>query len=162
MAVTTDIIASWRSPRAAIRRHLGREASESFAFVLLLSFLILTLVGQWPQTAREAFVAQEPSAAPRLLGRALAVLATIPLWYALAALSHVIARAFGGRGTWYGARLALFWALFAATPGTLVYGLIVALAGKGPAIAFAGVLVFGGFLYLWGMMLAEAEAGKAP
>lgn len=157
MAVTTDILASWRSPRAAIRRHLARGRSEPFAFSLLFVFLLLAFVGQWPQASREAFLAQEPSAAPRLLGRALAVLATIPVWYGLAALSRLIARVLGGQGGWYGARLALFWALATVSPLMLLQGLVAGMIGPGPALWLVSVAVGLGFLWLWLTMLHEVE-----
>ena len=157
MAVTSDILASWRSPRAAIRRHLARGRSEPFAFSLLFVFLLLAFVGQWPQASRDAFLAQEPSAAPRLLGRALAVLATIPLWYGLAALSRLIARVLGGQGGWYGARLALFWALATVSPLMLLQGLVAGMIGPGPALWLVSVAVGLGFLWLWLTMLHEVE-----
>ena len=158
MAVTTDILASWRHPRASIRRHLARGPSEPFAFTLLLVFLILAFVGQWPQASREAFLAQEASVAPRLLPRALAVLATIPLWYGLAALSRLIARALGGHGSWYGARLALFWALATVSPLMLLQGLVAGMIGPGPALVAVSTGVGFAFLWLWFTMLHEVEA----
>jgi Yip1 domain len=157
MAVTTDIVASWRRPRAAIRRHLGRGVSEPFAFAILLVFLIVAFVAQWPLAAREAYLADEPSAAPRLLALALAVLATIPLWYGLAALSRLIARAVGGRGTWYSARLALFWALATVSPLMLLQGLVAGMIGPGPGLWLVTVVVGAGFLWLWLTMLHEVE-----
>lgn len=157
MAVTTDILASWRSPRAAIRRHLARGVSEPFAFTLLLVFLILAFVGQWPEASREAFLAREASAAPRLLARALAVLATIPLWYGLAALSRIIARVPGGQGSWYGARLALFWALATVSPLLLLQGLVAGLIGPGPALWAVWAVVGVAFLWLWLTMLHEVQ-----
>jgi hypothetical protein len=158
MAITTDILATYRSPRAVIRRHLARGVSEPFAFSLLLVFLILAFVGQWPLAAREAFLAQEASVAPRLLPRGLAVLATIPLWYGLAALSHLVARAMGGHGSWYGARLALFWALATISPLMLLQGLVSGMIGAGPAMWLVSVGVAFGFLWLWLCMLHEVEA----
>ena len=157
MPVTTDIIASWRRPRAAIRRHLARGVSEPFAFTLLFVFLILALIGQWPEASREALFAQEPSAAPRLLGRGLAVLATIPLWYGLAALSRIIARLLGGQGSWYGARLALFWALATVSPLLLLQGVVAGLIGPGPALWSVWVVVGAAFLWLWLTMLHEVQ-----
>lgn len=159
MTVTTDLVATWRSPRAAVRRHLARGVSEPFAFTLLLVFLILAFVGQWPAAAREAFLADEPSAAPRILGRALAVLATIPFWYGIAALSRLIARAFGGQGTWYGARIALFWALATVGPLMLLQGLVIGMIGPGPALWAVNIVVGLAFLWLWLTMLHEAERG---
>jgi Yip1 domain len=157
MAVTTDILASWRSPRVAVRRHLARGVSEPFLFTLLLVFLLLAFVGQWPQASREAFLAQEPSVAPRLLARALAVLATIPLWYGLAALSHVVARALGGQGSWYAARLALFWALVTVSPLMLLQGLVAGMIGPGRELWLVIAVVGAGFLWLWLTMLHEVE-----
>lgn len=157
MAVTTDILASWRNPRAAVRRHLARGVSEAFAFTLLLVFLILAFVAQWPQASREAYLAGEAVVSPRLLPRGLAVLATIPLWYGLAALSRLVARALGGQGTWYAARLALFWALATVSPLMLLQGLVAGMIGPGPALVATTLAVGTGFLWLWLTMLHEVE-----
>lgn len=157
MPVTTDIVATWRSPRATIRRHRARGTSEPFVFTLLLVFLVLTFVGQWPQAAREAYLAQEPSAIPRVLPRAMAILATIPLWYGLAAISRLIARAMGGRGSGYAARLALFWALAAISPLMLLQGLVAGMIGAGPALWLVSSGVGLSFLWLWLTMLHEVE-----
>ena len=159
MTVSTDLVATWRRPREILRRHLARGQSEPFAFTLLLVFLALAFIGQWPIAARDAFVAQEPSAAPRILARALAVLATIPLWYLLAALSRLVARSFGGQGTWYGARIALFWALACIGPPMLLQGLVAGMIGPGPALSAVTLLVGLAFLGLWATLLHEAERG---
>jgi hypothetical protein len=159
MSASTELLASWRSPRLGLRRHLARGVSEPFAFTLLLIFLILAFVGQWPVAAREAFVAQEPSVLPRILPRALAVLATIPFWYGLAALSRLVARAFGGQGSWYGARIALFWALATVSPLMLLQGLVAGLIGPGPALWAVSIGSGLAFLWLWLTMLHEAERG---
>jgi hypothetical protein len=157
MTVTTDLVATWRAPRAALRRHLARGQSEPFVFTLLLVFLILAFVGQWPEASREAFLAGDPSAAPRILGRGLAVLATIPLWYGLAALSRIVAGALGGRGTWYAARVALFWALATVSPLMLLQGLVAGMIGPGPGLWLVSGVVGIAFLWLWLTMLHEAE-----
>lgn len=157
MAVTTDIVGSWRNPRASVRRHLDRGVSEPFAFTLLMVFLLIAFVAQWPQASREAFLAQEPSAAPRILARAFAVLATVPVWYALAALSRLVSRALGGQGTWYSARIALFWALASVSPLMLLQGLVAGMIGEGVAYWATTVAVGAAFLYLWLSMLHETE-----
>jgi hypothetical protein len=133
--------------------------SEPFAFTLLLVFLILAFIGQWPVAAREAFLAGEPSAAPRILARAFAVLASIPLWYGLAAVSHLVARGLGGRGSWYGARIALFWALATVGPLMLLQGLVAGMAGQVPGLWAISVAIALAFLWLWMTMLHEAERG---
>jgi hypothetical protein len=159
MAVTTDIVSSWRHPRQAIRRHLARGVSEPFAFTLLLVFLVMAFVGQWPLAAREAYLAADASVAPRLLARALAVLATIPVFYALAALSRLVARSLGGRGGWYAARLALFWALATISPLMLLQGLLRGFLGDTTAVIGTSAMIFGIFLIMWVIMLHEVEQG---
>lgn len=159
MTVTTDLVATWRRPRAILRQHLARGRSEPFAFALLLVFLALAFVAQWPVAAREAHFAGEASALPRILPRALAVLATIPLWYALAAVSRLVAGRLGGQGSWYGARVALFWALAAIGPLMLFQGLVAGMIGPGPAVTAVTLLVGAAFFWLWFTLLHEAERG---
>lgn len=157
MSITTDIVESWRRPRVVVRRHLARGQSEAFAFSLLVAFLVLAFVAQWPGASRAAFEAGNTPVSPRLLAIALALLATIPLWYGLAALSRLIARAFGGRGTWYGARIALFWSLVAVTPLMLLQGLVAGLIGPSPGLTAVGVAAGGAFVVFWAMALIEVE-----
>jgi hypothetical protein len=157
MAVTTDIIQSWRRPRVVLRRHLQRGVSEAFAFSLLFVFLILAIVAQWPPTARAAFAAGDASAMPRMLAIALAVFASLPIWYVLAAVGHLVSRMFGGKGGWYGARMALFAALVAVSPLMLLQGLVAGLIGPSPGLIAVSVLVGVGFLYIWINMLIESE-----
>lgn len=159
MTVTTDLVATWRRPRAVLRQHLARGQSEAFAFSLLLVFMILAFVGLWPVAAREAFLANEPSAAPRILALGLGVLALIPAWYGLAALSRLVARAIGGRGNWYGARIALFWALASVGPLLLLQGLVAGMVGPGPGLTAVRLCVGVAFLWLWLTLLHEAERG---
>jgi hypothetical protein len=159
MSVTTDMVATWRAPRTSVRRHLARGVSEPFAFALLLVFLVVTFVSQWPAAARDAYLANEPSAAPRILARGLAVLASIPLWYGLAAASRIVARTLGGRGSWYGARIALFWALAVISPLMLLQGLVVGMIGAGVGLWAVSVAIAGAFFWLWLTMLSEAERG---
>lgn len=159
MTVSTDLVATWWRPRAILRQHLARGRSEPFALSFLLVFLALAFIGQWPLAAREAFLAGEPSATPRILARALAVLATIPIWYGLAALGHLAARAMGGQGSWYAARLALFWALACVGPLMLLQGLVSGMIGPGPALTAVTLGVGGGFVWLWATLLHEAERG---
>jgi len=159
MSVSNDMVATWRRPRVVFRQHMARGVSEPFAFTLLLVFLILTIIGQWPVAAREAHLAGEVSAAPRMLARALAVLALIPFWYGLAAVGRFVARLMGGQGSWYASRLALFWALATVSPLMLLQGLVAGMIGPGPALLAVSSLAGAGFLWLWLTMLHEAERG---
>ena len=94
---------------------------------------------------------------PELLKSALGLLATLPIWYLLASIGHLIARAFGGRGSHYGARLALFWALVVISPAMLFHGLVLGLAGNSTFVLALGGGIAAGFVLLWVVMLREVE-----
>ena len=157
MALIADMVESWRNPRAVVRRHLLRDRSEPFAFSLLTMFLVLAFVGQWPALARQAALAPAAPLTQRLVAAGLAVLASVPFWYGLAALSHLITRhLFNNSGGFYGARLALFCALLAIAPLMLLHGLVIGFLGQGVQANLIGGLVALGFVYLWFSMLSEA------
>ena len=157
MAVSTDIVQSWRRPRGVMRRHLDRPRSEPWAFSLLVAFLLIVFIAQAPYLSRLSFYQPEVPMTQRMVAAGLALMASIPAWYLLAALGHLVARAFGGRGGWYGARLALFWALLAVSPLMLFQGLLAGLAGPSPGLTAVGIVTAAGFLWLWAMNLVEAE-----
>jgi nitrogen fixation/metabolism regulation signal transduction histidine kinase len=136
---------------------MARGRSEPFAFSLLVAFLVLAFVAQWPAASRAAFADGNTPVAPRLLAIGLALLATIPLWYGLAAVGRLVARALGGRGSWYGARIALFWSLVAVTPLMLLQGLVAGMIGPGPALTAVGVIAGLVFVIFWAQALIEVE-----
>lgn len=158
MAVTLDILKGWRSPRALIRVKLGQGIREDRALAVLMGACLLFFVAQWPRLSREAFLHPEVPLDARMGGALMGWVFIAPLFfYALGAVSHLVARLFGGRGTWFSARLALFWALLVVSPLALLNGLVAGFIGAGPAATVVGLLVLGGFLYLWISMLIEAE-----
>lgn len=159
MAVVADIMQSWRSPRAVIKHHLGRHPTEGFAFSVLVAFLLLAFVAQWPSMSRAAYLQPEVGLTQRMVAAGLALLASIPLWYGLAGLSHLVSQRLGGKGSFLGARLALFWALLTVAPLMLLQGMLSGFTGAGWPATAAGIFVLCGFLYLWINMLIAAEAG---
>lgn len=157
MSATSDILKSWTRPREVVRQHMNRGQSEPFAFTLLLAFLILVFISLWPLLSRQSLMQPEVPMVQRLVASALAVVATIPLWYGLALISHWIARVFGGQGSGYGARLALFAALMAVGPGMLLRGLVAGIIGAGVQANLVSGLVGIAFLWMWISMLYEVE-----
>lgn len=158
MAVTLDIVRGWRRPRALIREKLGQGVREDRALAVLMGACLLFFVAQWPRLSREAFLHPEVPLDARMGGALMGWIFIAPLlFYALGAVSHLVAKAFGGKGTWFSARLALFWALLVVSPLALLNGLVAGFIGEGPAATVVGLLVLGGFLYLWVSMLIEAE-----
>lgn len=165
MAVTNDIVRTWRSPRAVMRDLLaqGRREDRAIAYLMISCFLIF--VAQWPRLRRVA-EGYEPSQFPAEVNfegmmtyTFFGAVIILPLaMYAIAALSHIVARVLGGKGSWFGARLALFWTLLAISPFILLYGLVRGLIGGGlqaDIVSWSGAAIF---LIIWVQSLREAES----
>ncbi|MGV8986336.1 MAG: YIP1 family protein [Cypionkella sp.] len=157
MALTSDIVESWRRPRAVIRRLQTRGRSEAFVFTFLFVFLLLAFTALAPYLSREAALHPEVPLFQRLFAAALGMLMLIPVFYLLAALGHLVARLLGGTGGYYEGRLALFWALTCTTPAMLVYGLMRAFANESLGVPIMGGVTFLVFLVLYTVMLREVE-----
>lgn len=157
MPVTSDMIATYKGPRKVFARLLGMGQREDRALILVMSACAVAFISQWPALARKAHLTGQ--ALDSLLGGALmAWLFIAPLLlYALAALSHVIALALRGKGDWYGARLALFWSMLAASPLMLLHGMIGGFIGPGTGLQVVGFLWFAIFIWFWLSCLIEAE-----
>lgn len=163
MSVTRDIVATWRSPRATMRRMLAAGPREDRAIVFLLLACALIFVAQWPRLVQQAHF-DDAIPLQALLGGALfGWLFLAPLFfYGLAAFSHLFVRMLGGKGTWYGARLALFWALLASAPLALLQGLVAGFLGAGLALNLVATLLAVAFFAIWALSLVEAEGlGRA-
>lgn len=163
MSLTQDILQSYRAPRTVLRRRLGPEPREDRALAILMGACLLLFVAQWPGHARAAHLAPEVPLDARLTGALMGTIFLLPLLaYALAAASHLVLRAFGGRGTFHGARVALFWAMLAAAPPMLLNGLVRGMIGPGPAEVLTGAFAAAAFLAIWlaGLRVAEFERGE--
>ena len=162
MSISTEIVRSWRRPRAATRRQLD-HASEPRALAHLVIACLLIFVAQWPRLSREAYLDPSIPLDARIGGALMGIMFIAPLFfYALAALSHLVARLMGGRGSWLSARIALFWSLLATTPLFLLYGMVAGFLGPGPALSLTGAVAMAGFLAHWILSLAEAEGIGRP
>jgi hypothetical protein len=160
MSVTARILATWRNPRAVMRAHLAQGTREDRALAVLAGACLMIFVAQWPALRRAAILEPEIPFDARLGGALMATLFIVPiLAYAIAAASHLAARLMGGRGSWFGARMALFWSLLAVSPLMLLQGLVAGFLGPGTAATLTGLAVMAGFLFLWLSALAEAERG---
>ena len=161
MSVIFDIAATWRSPRISVRARLTQGVREDGALAVLIAALVLIFIAQWPGLARAAALEPGVPLTGRMVAALLALLALIPVIYVLAGLSHLVARALGGQGSWYGARLALFWSLLAVAPLMLVQGLLAGFVGPGVVLQVFGLSVAIAFVILWLTALREAERDLA-
>lgn len=159
LSVAGDIFAAWGAPRRVFRRRAGAAPREDRALVVLMAACLLIFVAQWPRLSRQAF--ETGADLQPLIGGALfGLLFLAPLaLYAIGTLTHLLARLLGGGASAYAARFALFWALLAATPLWLFWGLIAGFIGPGAAMSAVGLVAFGLFLWLWAMNFYEAEWG---
>ena len=163
MALTGDLIATYRAPRAVMRHHLAMGVREDRALIYLIAACVLIFVSRWPGLQRQAFLDESVPLEALLGGALLGWLFIAPLaLYAIAALSHLAARAIGGQGSGFGARLALFWALLAASPLWLLNGLVAGFIGPGIQLTLTGALALAVFVLFWGINLHQAEFSKVP
>ncbi|MFK7881301.1 YIP1 family protein [Roseobacter sp.] len=161
MAVTRNITATYRNPGKVLRGMLSLGPREDRALAYLMAGCVIVFVAQMPRLAREAHI--EGTELNMLLGASLMAWVFIaPLMlYCLAAASHVVAKLFRGRGSYYGARLALFWALLAASPLMLLNGLVAGFIGPGLELQIVGFVWFLAFVWFWvgGLIAAERMPG---
>lgn len=147
-----------------MRELLATGAREDQAIVYLFAACLLIFIGQWPRLSRNAYVfdvAEEAGASNFLVLMTYEFVAWLMVWplafYFIAALSHVVAKALGGKGNWLGARLALFWSLLVASPVLLLHGLTSGLIGPGNEANLIGAIWLAGFSMIWLLSLFEAE-----
>jgi hypothetical protein len=80
--------------------------------------------------------------------------------YALSIVLHFVLRLVGGKQNAYETRMATFWALLAASPLWLLYGMIVGFLGAGAGVTLVGLVAFAAFTIFWGMGLVEVAFPK--
>lgn len=149
MPVTSDIVATYRGPAPVVRRLLDLGQREDRALVFVMAFCVVAFIAQMPALSRRAHL--EDLELNMLMGGALlGTVIILPLFfYVLASVAHGAAKLFGGRGSAYGSRLALFWALLSSTPLVLLHGLVAGFIGPGPTLTLVGAVWFGVFVWFW-------------
>lgn len=166
MAVTNDMMRTWRRPRGVMRDLLAQGQREDRALAYLMVACIVIFIAQWPRLSRlAAGFDLAPDAAVPELSQLIAYefLGWLMVWplmfYGIGAVSHVVAKIIGGQGTWYTARLALFWSLLASTPAALLYGMMAGFLGtSAPGTQLVGVFWLGALAIIWCQTLREAES----
>ena len=160
MSTARAILRSYLAPRQVLsEQSSGAGEERALAWVMIASMLFF--IARLPAISRQAHLNPDGPPFDALAGGAFlgAVLLAPLFFYALAALSHFVARVFGGKATWLEARLALFWALLAVTPLVLFQGLVAGFIGEGVQLTIVSVVTFVAFLYIWLSGLSAAERG---
>ena len=161
MSVTNDIAATYRGPRAVIRRFLANGRREDQALIFVLMGGVMLFVSMMPYQSRAAHFDPSVPLQARLYWSAFLCIFLLPfVLYIVAAVSHLVARGAGGAGSFFGARMALFWAFLAASPMWLFTGLLAGFNGPGAGLTIAAVVSFLVFVMIWILCLVESETSQ--
>lgn len=147
------VLESWWAPRRVVRGL--RDMPDSAQLVVLMLAMLITLIGQAPGLARAAQLEPSVPLDARIGGAAMGTMFMMPLLaYAVAGLSGLLIRVTPWRLEARHARLALFWALLAVAPATLLAGMVAGLIGPSPALTLTRSVAGLGFLFIWGAGIA--------
>lgn len=157
MAVSSDIIETYRRPRAVMNRLLSYGVREDRAIAFLMAACALVFISRLPTLSRQAF--QTGDDFTRLASyEFFAWLMIWPLlFYVIGAVFHLIAKAVRGQGSWYGSRLAVFWTFLCGSPILLLYGLVGGFIGTGPQQNLVGLIWVAAIGYIGWNTLREAH-----
>jgi hypothetical protein len=158
MAVTTDIARTWRAPGAVVADHLAQGRREDRALLFLMLACLILFLARWPALSRQ--VALTGGDLTQLVTYALfGTVILLPLiLYGLAALLFLAGRAMMPGLTPFGARLSLFWALLAASPAALLWGLSAGFIGPGLQTTLTGAIWVAAVL--WFALTGLRTAGR--
>lgn len=167
MSISNDVFRAWVRPRAVMRRLLDAGERENRALAILMAGCLLIFVAQWPRLVRLSEGIDLPAGAEmQELSQLIAysLVSWLIVWplifYIAAGITRILARVVRGKGTGYGARLAMFWAVLASTPAALLYGLLAGFNGETLGTQAVGAVWLVGFVWIWVQSLRESESGK--
>lgn len=168
MAVSQNMFRTWRNPRKVMRELLAQGQREDRLIGYVMAACLMIYVAQWPRLKRAEQFEQYggDGASDFQMNAGIAFFSIMIVWplalYAIAAISRLVARLFGGKGSSFGARLALFWTLLATTPVLLLHGLTVGFLGAGIQANIVGAIWATLFLSIWAQCLWVSEKGDIP
>lgn len=164
MAITSDILRSYRVPGQVVERlaRIDRREGRLLFYLMLASGLIF--VAQWPRLARAAQLDDSVPFQGHMTGALFALMFVFPLVAYGFAWLMALAVKLVWRGTQgFDVRLALFWALVAVSPLMLLHGLVQGIIGAGTQTTLVGVIVFAAFVVILGAGLRVAvRASREP
>ena len=161
MSVIREIGATYAGPHKVVARHLAVGPREDRALVILIAACALFFVSSWPINARIAHL-EGKELNPLLGGSLMAWIFMAPLaFYVLSFVVKIVLSLFGWKGGAYGSRIALFWALLAASPVVLLNGLVLGFIGPGIQAQIVGLIWFVLFMWFWISGLFQANRSAA-
>lgn len=162
MALTQDIIATYKGPGRVVARFLAQGRNEVRALLFMLIAGMLMFVASTPYQAREAQLDPDIPLVARMYWSAFLYIMILPiLLYLFAIMIWGLARIARRQVTGYEIRFTLIWALLASTPVMLLMGLTAGFIGPGiqlQAVGFIWIAVFGWF-WAAGLLTADGSIG---
>ncbi|KIN72433.1 hypothetical protein [Sulfitobacter guttiformis] len=161
MALTQDILATYRGPGRVVAQFLSQGRNEVRALLFVLIAGILMFIASTPFQAREAQLDPDIPLEARLYWSALFYILMLPiLIYVFALIITGLARIARRQISGYEIRFTLIWALLASTPVMLLVGLVAGFIGTGIQLQLVGLLWFAVFGWFWiaGLMRADGAS----
>ena len=150
-----------------MRRLLDAGERENRALAILMAGCLMIFVAQWPRLVRLSEGIDLPAGVEvQELSQLIAysLVSWLIVWplifYIAAGITRILARVVRGKGTGYGSRLAMFWAVLASSPTALLYGLLAGFNGETVGTQAVGAVWLVGFLWIWIQSLRESESGN--
>jgi len=162
MALTQDIVATYRGPGRVVARFLAQGRNEVRALLFMLIAGMMMFVASTPFQAREAQLDPDVPLIARLYWSAFLYILIMPiLVYLFAIVIWGLARVARRQVTGYEVRFTLIWALLASTPVMLLMGLTAGFIGQGVQLQLVGFLWLAVFGWFWaaGLLRADGAAG---
>jgi hypothetical protein len=151
-----DIFQTYSAPKTVLARRLADIPGEPQLLAYVVFATILSFLARLPGMIGGNTTGQPLEAVVGANFVASIIFAPL-FFYAVAALTRLASKVFGGQGSWQSARLALFWPLIALQPLLIMAQFLEALAL--PALVLVGVSWASGLVFLWfwytGMQLSE-------
>lgn len=161
MALTQDILATYKGPKRVFTRFLaqGRNEVRTLLFVLIAGMLMFIAVT--PYQARLGELDPETPFIARLYWSALVYILILPIMiYLFALIVTGVARVARRQITGYEIRFTLIWALLATTPVMLIMGLTAGFIGPGILLQGLGLiwLIVFGWFWVSGLLSADGTS----
>lgn len=168
MTVTREIVRAYRGFGASMQRQIDSGVTEGRILAYGVFASLITFVARAPSLIK---VSQVAAATASENVSWVAIFSTnlitsfffgLLLLYGLAAISHIIAKAFGGKGSFFLARLALFWSLLVISPLALISTVIKTafpFAALETTLSIALTVMFV-FAWITSLIIAEKTQNK--
>lgn len=158
MPVSRDISRMYRRPRQVVRDLASMGPREDRAIAWLMIGCFLVFISRLPALQRAAVNTGSDFQQDTIYAFFALLMIAPLLFYVVAFVAFLLARALRAGATPYGARLAVFWGWLAASPLALFYGLLVGFNGlEHPGTVAIGAVWLAVLLWFWVAGLIETS-----